>query len=863
MKKGYLFLAGILLATIANATNYYVDGVNGSDAVYTGLSPVDPFRSISKAANLTNPGDTVFIMNGTYTSNGTVLTVNRSGSDIARIVYTNFPGHLPKLQASATSFAVISFSAGTSYITINGLEISGNGVNLTLAADSTPAKNQLVCPATGSPATSQTPLAKYNGHGITGDSRLAAIGSHHIVISNNKVHDNCAAGIGFLKCDYITIEGNTVYNNSWYTIYGTSGISFNQCFNYDNNNSTYRIIVRNNISYGNRMYVPFYNDCKVTDGNGIILDIPLIEYTGRSLVANNICFNNGGSGIHSFKMNHVDIVHNISYLNSASPEINSSNIYALQSDDIKIYNNIIVARPGKKINGVNSSTNLLYDYNIFYGGASYELVGAHSFIRDPKFVNPSTDPLVADFHLQPGSLGINTGDNANSYGFDYAGNPRPLAGTVDIGVYETSFSGSALCTGNTASLVLSNGNGNGTGEASASLFYAMADTKPSVSNQKSRKAILYPSTLLTSIPANTSITSLKFRRAIQISSTITTPSTQTIPGNSGFRIYLRNEAADNFGSAALDWNTIVPEATNPATLVYGGDAATIIGNAGGWKEIVFQSAFTYTGGNLAVFVEYIQNGNIAGGTDINWIYDNGGTQPLYNITNYPAMVNGFKSTSASGSTVVGSTLSTSNERRPVVTIGYCANGVLPVTLLNFTAQLQNNEVVINWAVAAEINNAGFEVQRSVNGTYFETIGRLGSIAPNGSSANTHNYQYTDDKPFSGRSYYRLIQKDIDGRITYSRVMTINRLGRQLNSLQIYPNPVNDKVNALVNSAFTNQLATVQIQDMSGRAIRVKQQKIIQGYNSIQLEVSTISRGTYLFIVQLNGSPKMISKFIKN
>jgi len=67
--------------SLANATNYYVSG-NGNDT-NNGLSTSTAFRTIQKAAELTAPGDTVFVMNGLYTNSsptGDVVTVNHSGS---------------------------------------------------------------------------------------------------------------------------------------------------------------------------------------------------------------------------------------------------------------------------------------------------------------------------------------------------------------------------------------------------------------------------------------------------------------------------------------------------------------------------------------------------------------------------------------------------------------------------------------------------------------------------------------------------------------------------------------------------------------------------------------------------------------
>ena len=845
---GLLFLYNVNV----NATIYYVDASRPDD-LGSGLTEALAKKNIQAASDLTNAGDIVYIKNGTYTTTGgRVLKIQQSGSAAGQITYTNFAGHAPKLQASVGTYAVISVEPGISYITINGLEIIGYGVNLTLAADTIPAKAQLNCPVVGSASTTEVPLQKYNGHGITGDSRSLAVGSHHITITNNIIHDNAAAGIGFLKCDYMTVEGNTTYNNSWYTIYGTSGISFNNFYNYDSNTSTYRNIIRNNKSYGNRMYVPFRLDCRVSDGNGIILDVPETSYNGKSLVANNICFNNGGSGIHSFSVDNVDIFNNVSYLNSASPELNSSNIYALQADNIRIINNIIVARAGKKMNGVQQSTNVVYDYNIFYGGETYELVGTNSFIQDPKFVNPSTDPSVADFRLQQSSVGVNAGDNTRTYPTDYAGTARPVGSTVDIGAYESNYtSRTPVCASTSTSVVL--GTGNGIGDASPTTLYAPAETKLGTTNQKSRKAMIYPRGLLTSIPTNSTLTSLKFRRSIRISSTDAATSTQTLPANAGFRIYMRNEASDNLGASAFDWNTILPEATTPATLVFGGDAATVVGNAGGWKEFVFQTPFTYTGANVGVYIEYVQNGSSSGATDINWIYDNSSSQALYNTTTYPNQQYGFKY-SATTSTL-SATLSTTNERRPVATFGYCGSATTPVELFKFFASNSlNSKVSLNWATATELNNSHFDIQHSTNGNNFKTIEQ---VKGNGTTNVPTDYSFEHTTPSVNTNYYRLKMVDFNGDFTYSPIVAVKTDNNKNKGLTLFPNPVSHTL--IVNHAEAEKGARIKIVSMMGKILM--EQSLEKNAIQTHLDVSALQTG-YYFAHYISNSHVFTKTFVK-
>ena len=267
---------------LANATDYYVSGT-GNDDANNGLSTSTAFRTIQKAADLTNPGDTVFIMNGLYTNSwptGDVVTVTHSGSPSAWIKYKAYPGNSPKLKFNGWGgFNLV----GTSYIEIDGFEIEGNNDNVTLDY------------ATNQKHNFDNPLS--SGSGITSDRNNFI---HHIRVVNSKVHKCGGGGIALLHSDYVNIEHNTVYDNGWYSPYGNSGISLYQNWNYDNNTG-YKNYVTNNSSYGNYNYIPFDGIGIVTDGTGIIIDdsrntqngSKLGAYSGRTLVANNVVFNNG------------------------------------------------------------------------------------------------------------------------------------------------------------------------------------------------------------------------------------------------------------------------------------------------------------------------------------------------------------------------------------------------------------------------------------------------------------------------------------------------------------------------------------------------------------------------------------------
>jgi len=415
-----------LISALTTPKTYYVNASKGNDS-NNGLSSSSPFKTIQAAANLTNPGDTVLIMNGVYINsdpNGQVFYITRSGSPNAWITYKAAPGNNPVLKSNGWNG--IRLYNNTAYIEINGLEVEGNNPNTSLAYAQSQATN------------SSNPLT--NGNGIMIDGRYDGH-PHHIRIINNKVHDFGGAGIPIVQADYVTIIGNQVYNNAWYSVYGNSGISTYQNWNSDSNTG-YKMFIENNVVYNNREYIPWISAGQITDGNGIIVDdlrntqngSTLGAYNGRTLVANNLVYKNGGGGIHIYLSDHVDVVNNTSHYNNQSPEINRGQISANTASDVNVMNNILDAIPGKYINNTWNVNNVIFDYNLYYNGtpANITIEGNHDLFGDPKLMNSS----APDFRLQSTSPAIDKGYAWTALTSDFAGNPRSSGKGYDIGAYE-------------------------------------------------------------------------------------------------------------------------------------------------------------------------------------------------------------------------------------------------------------------------------------------------------------------------------------------------------------------------------------------------------------------------------------------
>lgn len=389
-----------------------------------GLDTICPFKTIQKAARIAKPGDTIFIMNGLYKNFKTYWIVDSicSGTEKAWIVIMAYPGHKPQLYCNGSGGFYIS---SASYIEINGLEMIGNKDTITLDY-----------------ANSHSAAPECRGIGIFlsgGNSQTAH--PHHIRIINNSISNFCQAGISVVQCDYVTISNNIVCSNAWYGKWAGSGITVYQNWQFDTI-TEYKMLITKNICYDNRSLVKWVSTGKLSDGNGIIVDdskntqhkSPLGKYAGRTLVANNVCYNNGGSGIHSYSSEHVDIVNNTVFKNSQV--VNFASCFAYSSNDVRIFNNIIFADTGKNVNDNKGDTNVIYDYNIYFGGLAPAIRGEHDTIIDPKLTNPSIDPEKADFRPMKGSYAIGHGKPFPIIKVDILGNLYLPANGYDIGAYK-------------------------------------------------------------------------------------------------------------------------------------------------------------------------------------------------------------------------------------------------------------------------------------------------------------------------------------------------------------------------------------------------------------------------------------------
>lgn len=164
--------------------------------------------------------------------------------------------------------------------------------------------------------------------------------------------------------------------------------------------------------------------------------------------------------------------------------------------------------------------------------------------------------------------------------------------------------------------------------------------------------------------------------------------------------------------------------------------------------------------------------------------------------------------------------------------------LLPVEMGVFEAQSHEKGIHLQWETFSESNNAGFELERSVDGRHFTDIKWIKGA---GNSSNTKKYAFLDvDVTANNRYYYRLKQVDFTGAIIYTNPISA-LWNRQLdNDLTIYPNPASEQLNIVWQKVGSIQ--KIEIFDLQGKKWQTR--VVDPAKSSVQLSTSDWPTGLY-------------------
>lgn len=179
--------------------------------------------------------------------------------------------------------------------------------------------------------------------------------------------------------------------------------------------------------------------------------------------------------------------------------------------------------------------------------------------------------------------------------------------------------------------------------------------------------------------------------------------------------------------------------------------------------------------------------------------------------------------------------------------------LLPVELLYIEAKAIDNKFIqLDWATATEINNEGFEIQRSIDGENFETIDWMEG---NGNSQKTIQYSLNDYKVSASiLYYYRLKQVDFDGNFDYSEIVSAKIISGDGLDIKLIPNPSAGDGKISINSS-SETTVELKIYGNMGQLILSKSLVLIKGLNEFDIDLESYSSGSYnVMIYGENNSP---------
>ena len=324
------------------------------------------------------------------------------------------------------------------------------------------------------------------------------------------------------------------------------------------------------------------------------------------------------------------------------------------------------------------------------------------------------------------------------------------------------------------------------------------------------------------------------------------------PNGSATSVFTYNSCPDIYididGDGSADFNIYVGSVAGGALPFIAGINGTILGNvvsgyayagnasgtfsAGDFPSSFAAATITYTafgGGNYGVpsagFIPIVFNGNLG------WI----------EITIDAAAcvtIGSFGVESADGGTDgVGTTVA-----------GDCAT--LPVELSDLSIKAKGSTLVLSWRTESEINNQGFEIQRSIDGKKFK---KVDFVAGSGTSSAVSEYSFTDNKVRKNQMYYyRLKQVDFDGRFDLTKIVSEKVVSQQaVEVYDIFPNPTS--ISAQLNLSINDeQQVQVHVYDQMGKMVNSQKHTLLGGNHSLNLDISNMRAGIYYVKTLVNG-----------
>ncbi len=221
---------------------------------------------------------------------------------------------------------------------------------------------------------------------------------------------------------------------------------------------------------------------------------------------------------------------------------------------------------------------------------------------------------------------------------------------------------------------------------------------------------------------------------------------------------------------------------------------------------------------------YVENGlAVMFSAEPEWLVANNFSGTIYNGNSYALVLDFITEGLELGNYSMDVVVTSNDPQNPQLVVPVTMQlSEVPVELISFTAQNNQDAVILRWNTATEKNNMGFDIERkavnhsAVSGTWK----KIGFVQGSGTTTEPRIYSFRDDDAEDGSVSYRLKQIDLDGTISYSKQIEIevNNLPKEFALAQNYPNPFNPST-AIKYDVPVQSLVTLNIYDALGRLVK--------------------------------------------
>lgn len=174
--------------------------------------------------------------------------------------------------------------------------------------------------------------------------------------------------------------------------------------------------------------------------------------------------------------------------------------------------------------------------------------------------------------------------------------------------------------------------------------------------------------------------------------------------------------------------------------------------------------------------------------------------------------------------------------------------VLPITWSSFNAVQKEKNIALSWTTESEKDNSHFIVERSTNGTDFNSIGEIKAV---GNSNTTNKYQFEDSEASNSVNYYRIRAISLEGISDISKVISVVKKG----SFDVKTFLTAQGARVQISADQIGEEATLQLINLNGQVVSSKQIKIDASLTDTEIDFQ--EKG--VFIVNVKTDTKSISK----